>query len=145
MENNPILDLAISNVRILRTEVASYSEQLRVKREAFNDSIAGLTALYNQYKDFLEQAETRLRNEALVSYQKDETKNKEIYLGIKERDVTEFKYSEEKALEYCMLHTMFVSVNNTALKNYLRSLKGKGLPSFVTEVKKETITLPSEL
>ena len=145
MENNNVLDLAISNVRTLRTEVASYSEQLRVKREAFNDSIAGLTALYHQYKDFLQQAEDRLRNEALVSYQKDETKNKEIYLGIKERDVTEFHYTEEKALEYCMLHTMFLSVNDIALKHYLRSLKGKGLPSFVTEVKRETITLPSEL
>jgi len=139
------LNSLINRLRVLRQDEEYYKSVLKSKEEAFLETVKEDKYFLTRTMEDRKGVEANIRNLALELYEKSDKANKDINQYVKERDVLDFIYEDEEALKWSIDHKLFLMLNKTAFTSYLRSLKGKGYPSFVTAVSRETITIASDL
>jgi len=137
------LDTLLSQLKDIRKSIG---ELQRLKSTRYENFITPVVEELNEVYQEEANLETQIHELALALYQQDPEHKKNVYPHIKERDVTKFEIvNEEFCKNWCIEHKLFLKVDEKALVTYLRSLKGVGVPQFVTVTIEPTITISTEL
>ena len=132
----------LDELRTYRRECSSlYIE----KKQEFIESVRDLTDKLDHVEESIERLENTIRSKSLSIYNRNPEEGKDIYNGIKERDVTEVVYDEYEAYKWCDEHSLFLILNRSGFEKFIRKLDTVNIPTFVNKITTPTITLPTNI
>ena len=132
----------LNELRMYRKE---YSDLYVEKKQAFIESIRPITDRLTYVEENIEKLEDTIKSKSLEVYNRNKEEGKDIYAGIKERDLTEVLYDEHEAYKWCEEHGLFLTINRSGFERFMRQIESKNLPKFVNRITKSTITLPMNI
>lgn len=137
------LDQLLDALRITRGHILYYKAYIKEMTDTFRESIKDTIDDLNSNLEEEDRLRNKITEIALDIYYTDHTKD--IHPKIKERDITTLHYDDTEALQWCLQHSLFLHVDKKRLEGYIRSLKGVGVPGFVTVEVVPSITIAQEL
>lgn len=140
------LEIQITQVRGLRAALEIRTQQLHELQVAFNREHTDLIEDRCKISSDCAQAEARLRELTLTTYQA--TGSKKPAKGVGIRVSTVMKYDEAAAKEWALKEGhIFLSLDRAGFEGWLKTMQkqGKELPVQVEEIEKPTATIARDL
>ena len=139
MEKIELNQINLEGWQIGQNELAMFREELRTKREKFDEENKELIERINKLNIEQEVDKARFKEQAIELFEK--TKEKKLIGGLGIREGTDLIYDQEEAFSWAKEHSLALSLD----KRRFEQLAKTESIDFVKKEPKITVTFPKEI